>query len=82
MGFTLPVNRGAVGTPLTGAGVAGFTVTAIVSGPGARALIDDGARVRVVGVGDSIAGSRITSIDSAGVRLQNGAVLPLSEDQL
>lgn len=56
------------------------SVTAIVSGPSPRALVDDGVHVRVVGIGDILAGSRIVSIDGMGVRLQNGTLLGLAED--
>jgi hypothetical protein len=37
-------------------------------------------RVRVIGIGDSLAGSRVTAINGAGVHLQNGTVLALAED--
>lgn len=79
MGFTLPANRGAAGTPLAGAN-GPLTVTAVVTGPSPRALVDDGGRVRVVGVGDTLSGSVVASIDGFGVRLRNGMLLPLSEE--
>lgn len=82
IGVVLPPNRGAAETPL-GSGTPGIvTVTAIVVGPSPRALIDDGERVRVVGIGDMLRGSRVFSIDKSGVRLQNGTLLALTEDHL
>lgn len=79
-GFVLPANRGAAGTPVQDGSPIPSTVTAIVTGPSARALLDDGAHVRVVSVGDALAGSRIIAIDPSGVHLQNGTVMPLAED--
>lgn len=78
MGFALPAGRVA-GTPLAGA-TGPLTVTAIVTGPSPRALVDDGGRVHVVGVGDPLSGSAVASIDGSGVRLRNGLLLPLSEE--
>lgn len=81
MGFALPPNRGAAGTPLQATG--GLpAITAVVTGSSPRALVDDGDRVRVVGIGDTLAGSRVMNISGAGVRLQNGALLTLTEDRL
>ncbi len=81
IGFTLPANRGAAGTPLQDGDFAP-QVTAIVIGPSPRALIDNGTQVRVVAVGDKLAGSRVTGIDENGVHLQSGVVLGLTEDRL
>jgi hypothetical protein len=50
-------------------------VRAIVSGDSPRALVEDGGRVRVVGVGDVLAGSPVVSIDRQGIRLGNGVRL-------
>lgn len=58
------------------------TVKAVVTGASPRALVDDGEHVRVVGVGDVLAGARITSIDASGVHLQNGTLLALTEGAL
>ena len=55
------------------------TVTATVVGASPRALVDDGGRVRVVGIGDRIEGALIVSIDGTGVKLANGSVLHLAE---
>lgn len=82
MGFVLPANRGAAGTPLASAASGVPTVTAVVTGPSPRALIDDGEHVRVVGIGDMLGGSRVRAIDGSGVRLQNGMLLALTEDHL
>lgn len=73
-GITVPVGGSVPQMP--------FTVTAVVTGVSPRALVDDGARVRVVGVGDPIAGSRVISIDGSGVHLQSGVLVPLAEDHL
>lgn len=82
MGFVLPANPGAAGTPLA-TGTSGMvTVTAIVSGPSPRALIDDGGHVRVVAIGDMLGGLRVLGIDASGVRLQNGTLLALTENHL
>ena len=56
------------------------SVTAVITGSSARALIDDGVHVRVVGIGDALDGARVANIDGAGVHLTNGKVLPLTED--
>lgn len=50
-------------------------VRAIVSGDTPHALVEDGGRVRVVGVGDALAGSLVASIDRQGIRLGNGVRL-------
>lgn len=70
IGFALPGHTLAV------------TVKAVVTGASPRALVDDGEHVRVVGLGDVLAGARITSIDASGVHLQNGTVLELTEGAL
>ena len=62
------------GTPLS-------SVTAVITGASARALIDDGTHVRVVGIGDALDGARVSTIDGAGVHLTNGKLLPLTEDE-
>ena len=80
IGFALPPNSGASGTPVQASGAELPTVTAIVSGPSPRALIDDGIHVRVIGIGDPLAGSTVASIDGSGVHLQNGVLIALAED--
>lgn len=82
LGFALPPNRGAAGTPLQGGAFETPRVTAVVTGALPRALIDDGTQVRVVAVGDMLAGSRVIAIDQSGVHLQTGAVLSVAEDRL
>jgi hypothetical protein len=82
IGFTLPANRGAEGTPLQDGPLGTPRISAIVSGPSPRALVDDGTHVRVLAVGDALAGSRVTAIDESGVHLQSGALLRLAEDRL
>ncbi len=47
----------------------------------ARALVEENGRARVIGVGDFIAGSRVTAIDRAGVHLKNNLVFALMEDR-
>jgi hypothetical protein len=56
-------------------------VSAVVTGPAPRALIEDRGRTLVVGVGDFLAGSRVGAVDEKGVHLQNGTLLPLTEDR-
>ena len=81
-GIALPANRGAMGTPVADSNLELPSVRAIVTGGGsARALVDDGVHVSVVGVGDVLAGSKIVSIDATGVRLANGMLLTLAEVQ-
>lgn len=82
MGFLLPVNRADAGAPLVNGPAAIITVTAIVSGSSPRALVDEGDRVRVVGIGDMLGGARVLGIDESGVRLQNGTLLALTESRL
>jgi hypothetical protein len=72
IGFTLQTNRGTTGSP---------RVSAIVTGASPRALVDDGTRVRVVAVGDTLAGARISAIDAFGVHLETGVVFGIAEDQ-
>jgi hypothetical protein len=79
-GYVLPANRGAVGTPLVDAPLESVNVTAVVTGSSPRALIDEGTRVRVVAIGDMLAGSRVAAIDGRGVRLQNGTLLVLAQE--
>jgi hypothetical protein len=80
--FALPANRGAAGTPLQDPALGAPRVTAVVVGPSPHALVDDGTHVRVVGIGDMLAGSRVTAIDAGGVHLQSGAAIGLAEEQL
>lgn len=55
------------------------SVEAIVSGATPKALVEENARVRVVGIGDPLAGSRIVEINGAGLRLQNGTLLVIRD---
>lgn len=75
-----PPPGGIVGMHVTqGAPIAAVpVVTAVVTGASPRALVDDGAQVRIAAVGDALAGSRITAIDASGIYLQNGKFMPLS----
>lgn len=76
--LTLPPNAGAAGVPFGGLPVFGApTLRAIVTGASARALIEDAGTVRVVAVGDALAGSQIVSIGAGGVRLRSGVVYRL-----
>ena len=89
----VPAREGIVGMHVTQGAPIGYTaqpahasgtaplVTAIVTGPSPRALVDDGLHVRVVGIGDPLGGSHVISIERAGVRLANGTLVPLTEDQ-
>lgn len=80
IGFILPANHGSAGSPVQVTAQGNPSITAIVTGPSPRALIDDGAHVRMVGVGDALAGSRILAIDAAGIHLENGTVMPFAEE--
>jgi len=52
-------------------------VRAVVTGASPHALVEERGDVRVVGIGDPVAGSPVVAIDRTGLRLQNGAALPL-----
>lgn len=87
LGAQNPVDAGIAGTHVTQGAPTGYVVpgaapvvTAVAIGTSPLALVDDGTHVRVVKVGDDVAGSRVTAIDNAGVRLQNGARLALARD--
>jgi len=81
IGFPLPSNRDASGMSLQDAAFGVPTVSAIVIGTSARALVEENGRARVIGVGDFIAGSRVIAIDRAGVHLKNNLVFALMEDR-
>lgn len=75
IGIVLPPNRGAAGQ----AEFNSITIRAIIVGRQANALVEEGGSVRVVSVGDTIAGRRVLSIGAAGVRVAGGARYPLAE---
>ena len=76
--FTLPPNAGAAGVPIGELSDFGApTLRAIVTGASARALLEDAGSVRVVAVGDALAGSQVVSIGVGGVRLRSGVVYRL-----
>jgi hypothetical protein len=81
MGFVLPANRGASGTPVQDAVFSIPTVRAIVTGASSRALIEENGETLVVGIGDVVTGSPIVSVDSSGIRLKNGTVFALTEER-
>ena len=81
IGFPLPSNRDVSGMSLQDAAFGVPTVRAIVMGTSARALVEENGRTRVIGVGDFIAGSRVTAIDRSGVHLKNNLVFALMEDR-
>jgi hypothetical protein len=81
MGFVLPANRGASGTPVQDAVFSVPTVRAIVTGASSRALIEENGETLVVGIGDVVTGSPIVSVDSSGIRLKNGTVFALTEER-
>ncbi|HEY8314827.1 MAG TPA: hypothetical protein VIG51_11765 [Candidatus Baltobacteraceae bacterium] len=79
----LPPNRGAAGVILPATAfspVGSIAVRAIISGPRARALVEDNGVVRVVGAGDTVGGRRIRRIDNLGVMLSSGDLLTLAGD--
>lgn len=53
-----------------------ITVRAIVLGASPKALVDEGGDERIVGVGDAIAGGRITGMSSDGIALDDGRHIP------
>jgi len=73
--LVLPPNAGADGSEPHGA----VAVRAIVIGAHAKALIDIDGNVNVLGVGDRVAGARIASVSAAGIRLDDGTLLPLQK---
>ncbi len=73
--LVLPANAGAGGAEPPGA----IVVRAIVIGAHASALVDIGGNVDVLGVGDRVAGARIVSVGAAGIRLDDGTLLPLQK---
>lgn len=67
-------------TPPAAGGFASPAVRAVVTGPSPHALVDENGNVRVVSVGDLVAGSQVLAIDRTGIRLKNGTVLALAGD--
>jgi hypothetical protein len=70
--------RGPVATHI----IQGAVVRAIVTGSPPRALVEEGGHARVVAPGDALSGSRVLRIDGAGVVLQNGTRVKLTEPLL
>jgi hypothetical protein len=56
-------------------------VEAIATGARSRALVQDGDQARIVTTGDPLAGSRVSVIGSAAVRLANGTILPMKREK-
>jgi hypothetical protein len=56
----------------------GVVVEAVALGSSPRALVQTGSTSRIVGAGDALAGSKITSIDARGITLDSGDVLMLA----
>ncbi len=82
LGFALPANAGALGSPPAGEVSGLLAVRAIVKGASARALVDEGGAVRVIAVGDALGGSIVTAIDASRIRLKNARVLVLEQEGL
>ncbi len=53
-------------------------VTAIITGAHPSALVDENGTARIITVGDTFAGARVTRIDVRGVRLGNGFTLAVA----
>jgi len=68
--LVLPPNDAVAATPI---------VRAIVRGDTPRALVDVGGRMETLGIGDVIAGTRVTAIGAQGVVLDDGETLPFTE---
>jgi hypothetical protein len=80
IGVVLPPNLGAgEGTPTVDPPAPAGTVVvrAIVVGDSARALVDVGGAVGVLGVGDAIGDQKIRAITSSGITLSDGTTIPL-----
>jgi hypothetical protein len=73
----LPPNAGAGPFPFAAATPA-TQLRAVVTGPQPRALIEENGRTRLAGVGDRLAGARISAIDSDSVTLDDGRRLTLT----
>lgn len=71
IGIVLPPNIGAA------ADDGGVSVRAIVMGARARALVDFGGKVEVLGVGDALGDLKIAAIDARGVVLSDGSRIAL-----
>ena len=56
-------------------------VRAVVVGQNGRALVERGADVQVLGVGDALAGSVVVAIDAAGIVLLDGRRVPLAPEE-
>jgi hypothetical protein len=58
----------------------GARVTAIVTGQTPSAIVDVGGVPQAVGIGDRVAGARITAIDATAIELDNGTHLQLAPE--
>ena len=76
--IVLPPNAGATGPLPTQADA---VVRAIVVGDPARALIESGGSIRVLGVGDRLGELRVVQITSSGVVMSDGSHLLFEGDQ-
>ena len=81
--FELPPNLGASdATDKNGVTSGPIPVLrAIVLGPASRALVETGSGVRVVAIGDTMAGSVVTAIDAAGIVLASGVRIRIARKQ-
>lgn len=61
----------------SGTSPAATHVRAIVLGDPARALVEEGGSVRVVGIGDRVGNAQVLHIDAAAITLSDGTRLPL-----
>lgn len=76
---SLPTIPGAIGILPPNAGAAlgppprdDVRVTALVTGAHASAIVEERGKIRVVTLGDDLAGERVTAIDAAGVHVTDG----------
>jgi hypothetical protein len=76
--IVLPPNAGAMG-PVSAQG--DVVVRAIVVGDPARALIESGGSIRVLGIGDRLGDLRVREITSAGVVMSDGSHLLFEGEQ-
>jgi hypothetical protein len=73
----LPPNAGAAGVEFAAPGP---RLAAVATGSHPYALVTDGASIRIVSVGEPLAGSVVTAIDGAGLRLADGTRLGLDRE--
>jgi hypothetical protein len=62
----------------SGPNASGMVVQAVALGTSPRALVLAGSTSRIVGVGDALAGSKVSAIDAHGITLESGDTMTLA----